>query len=256
MTARDALGLEWIAHQYAVSPDVLAVLLARLSDPEDRIERAGQRRQQADPERVSPSMVRYMAGRWERAGWAERRSIIGRSWIIPTAKGYREVGIEPRRTVDTPAGALVMEPWAPRARMLPHVHAVAVLRLALEPALGPGQRWISERVLRRELRDTHRDSGNARDFRHAFDGAIEGAEGERIGLDVELTLKSPAAFEDHALAEWPPEFTELHYYAPGPLVPILRARLDRMAAKGLAIHPRSAQALPDLSRLGITYMEG
>ena len=43
-----------------------------------------------------------------------------------------------------------MRAWSFVIPQLAHVHAVGVVRLALEPSIPEGGRWLSERELRRE----------------------------------------------------------------------------------------------------------
>jgi len=237
-TQRDAEALRWIAEQYTATDDTLAVLLGRLGRVED------QARRQAE-DRVTLATVRQAARRWVRAGWAERRRALERVWTVPTAAGYRLAGIEPKATPELPPETVVMEPWALRLRLLSHVHAVAVTRLWAESRMSPGQRWVSERELRREARAETRGTI----LRHIFDGAIEGADGARIGVDVELSLKSPAMFREAVERPMSPRFVRAMYVAPEGLVPTLLTRLDGLNPT----IPTSVHVLPDL---GIAYLEG
>jgi hypothetical protein len=159
---------------------------------------------------VSLRTAQQAARRWVRAGWAERRQALDHSWTVPTAAGYRLAGIEPKAGPELPRDAVVMEPWALRLRLLAHVHAVGVVRLWAEARMTPGQRWVSERELRREARQETRGTL----LRHIFDGAVEGADGERVGLDVELSLKSPVMFREAVERPMSPRFTRAMYVAP------------------------------------------
>jgi hypothetical protein len=60
----------------------------------------------------------------------------------PTAKALRLVGLEVRA-------------WSFVIPQLAHVHAVGIVRLALEPSIPAGGRWLSERELRREAGKSH-----------------------------------------------------------------------------------------------------
>jgi hypothetical protein len=73
-TARDLAALRFIGEQYAVRVDVAAVLLTRLSasGPQG----GGQ---------LSRRAVREQLGRWEQAGWAERRRRGKASWHLADA---------------------------------------------------------------------------------------------------------------------------------------------------------------------------
>jgi hypothetical protein len=235
-TQRDAEALRWVAEQYTVQDDTLAVLLARLAGVDPR-------RQATD--RVGLPTVRHATRRWVRAGWAERRRALEHVWTVPTAAGYRLAGIEPKASPELPADVLVMEPWALRLRLLAHVHAVAVTRLWAEARMTPGQRWVSERELRREARQETRGTI----LRHIFDGAVEGADGTRIGIDVELSLKSPAMFREAVERPVSPRFARALYVAPERLVSTLLTRLGGLDPTV----PTGVQVLPDL---GIAYLEG
>jgi hypothetical protein len=235
-TIRDGLTLRWVAEQYTATDDVLAVVLGRLGGPDPR---------RHDADRVSLPTVRQAARRWVRAGWAERRRALDHAWTVPTAAGYRLAGIEPKASPELPPETVVMEPWALRLRLLSHVHAVAVTRLWAETRMSPGQRWVSERELRREARTEARGTI----LRHIFDGAIEGADGARIGVDVELSLKSPAMFREAVERPMSPRFARAMYVAPERLVPTLLTRLDGLNPT----IPTGVHVLPDL---GIAYLEG
>jgi hypothetical protein len=108
-----------------------------------------------------------------------RPRLYGRSWVVPTAAGLAFAG-------------LPYLPWRPAYGRLAHVHAVSVVRLALEAA-APGVVWISERALERERRAQGASW-------HRADGAVEvPAPADRPGLqralhaiEVELTPKSRA----------------------------------------------------------------
>jgi hypothetical protein len=82
-TARDLTALRFVGEQYAVRADVAAVLFTRLSaiGPE----RGGQ---------LSRRAVREQLGRWEQAGWAERRRLLGHTWVSLTRTGLRLCGLE------------------------------------------------------------------------------------------------------------------------------------------------------------------
>jgi hypothetical protein len=240
-TYRDAAAIRWLAEMYTARDDVLAVLLARLGEQDPR-------RQEVD--RVGVPAVRRVVRRWVRGGYAERRRSLDRAWTLPTPAGYRLAGIEPKRIEDLPPDAVVMEPWHLRAHMLAHVHAVSVVRLFLEGQLAPGQRWVSERELRREDKARQKREHRERSTVHVPDGAIEGAEGERIAVEVELSLKGPVMFERAVRRRLPPGFQGARMFVTPRMVPILTARLDRMDLK--EEKRPSIEPLPDL---GIRYME-
>ena len=103
----------FIGEQYAVRDDVLAVLLGRLSP--------------AKPQAygmLGPRTLRQRLGRWQQAGWVERRRLLGHTWVLPTRTGLRLAGLQ-------------FDPWEPAESRLAHHHAVALVRLHREAA--PGQ---------------------------------------------------------------------------------------------------------------------
>ena len=70
-----------------------------------------------EPGRLGDRTVRQRVERWEAAGWAERRRMLGHTWVLPTRAGLRLAGLE-------------LDPWTPAVDRLAHHHAAAVVRLA------------------------------------------------------------------------------------------------------------------------------
>jgi hypothetical protein len=177
LTARDGAALAWIGEQYAVRADVAGVVLGRLEQPSPHVSRTSQPRRSSNA--LSVRTLRVQLDRWERAGLVLRERMYGRTWIMPTAAGLAFAG-------------LPYPPWRPAWSRLAHVHAVSVVRLALEaeyPDLR--ERWISERGLAWKRRQ---EDGSW----HLPDGAVEvdaPADRPRLGqallaVEVELTPKS------------------------------------------------------------------
>jgi hypothetical protein len=200
-TARDLIALRWITEQYTARLDVAAVVLGRLSPVGART-----------PGRLGPRTLRQRLERWEQAGWTIRRRLLGHTWIVPTTAGIRLTGLE-------------LDPWEPNAARLTHHHAVALVRLAREPA--PGQAgWICERELWRRR-------GKA--SWHLADGALPvpvptlwqaRGIGEAFEL-VEAELHEKA--RRHTLAAFktlPPATAQVTYYTP----PALHAALSAQVA--------------------------
>jgi hypothetical protein len=116
-TARDLAALRFVGEQYAARLDVLAVVLGRLSPAAPR---------SAGP--LGHRTVRQRVERWEAAGWAVRRRMLGYTWVLPTRAGLRLAGLD-------------FDPWTPALDRLAYHHTVAVVRLAREPI--PGQSgWV------------------------------------------------------------------------------------------------------------------
>ena len=144
-THRDVDVLVWVAEQYAVRVDTLGLLLGRRS-PETpqtihRWEYAPG--QSVELPALAESTVRYHLRRWLRAGWVRPQRALGRTWVVPTRRGLELAGTAYR-------------PWTLVPSQLNHLHAVAVVRLAIEAA-NPQAEWISERALTR-LRAQRRET--------------------------------------------------------------------------------------------------
>jgi hypothetical protein len=174
ITERDAAALLWLGQQYAARSDVLRVLLGRLSPGSPKV--TGQ---------LSEQTLRQILCRWEDRGLIARDRLLGFQWVAPTAKALRLVGLEVRG-------------WSFVIPQLAHVHAVGVVRLALEPSMPAGGRWLSERELRREAGKSHVPDAAVRLPDEPDLTAGSGLFGEdvdplpkRIAVEVELT--PPAA---------------------------------------------------------------
>jgi hypothetical protein len=136
-THRDVAALAWVAEQYAVRVDVLGLLLGRLSPEVPRTVHAWEYAtgQRAELPALAEATVRYHLRRWHRACWVSTQRALGRTWIVPTPKGLGLTGVDWR-------------PWSLVPSRLAHVHAVGLVRLAIETA-NPDAEWVSERELAR-----------------------------------------------------------------------------------------------------------
>ena len=144
-------SLRWVAEQGAVRVDVLAHVL--------------------DPTRPrSPAHARHVVRSWRVAGLVEHeRRLADRPGVLwATPAGRRRVGLPGR--ADRPALGL-----------LPHLHAVTLVRLGVERR--GGRDWRSERTLHRE-RPT-RDA-------HVADARFSTPDGVVTAVEVELTRKGAA----------------------------------------------------------------
>jgi len=200
VTARDAAALRFVGEQYAVRDDVLAVVLGRLSPGVPQA--AGL---------LGVRTLRQRLGRWEEAGWVERRRLLGHTWVLPTRAGLRLAGLD-------------YDPWEPAESRLAHHHATALVRLAREPVPGRGS-WVCERALWRRR-------GKA--SWHLADGALpapvppgwqaQGIEQAWELVEVELHQK-PRPRVLAALSTRPPHTARVTYYAPPGLLRPLGALL-------------------------------
>ena len=231
ITDRDVAALRWLGQQYAARSDVLRVLLGRLSPGSPRIE--GQ---------LAETTLRDVVARWEDRGLVERDRLLGHLWVAPTAKALRLVGLDVRA-------------WSFVIPQLTHVHAVGVVRLALEPSIPAGGRWLSERELRREAGKSHVPDGAVQlpDDPDTIAGA--GLYGEdvdplpkRVAVEVELTRKGAARLREAWTRPRHGRWTRTVYYAPPEVAGYLTAQLQRIRPR----HPIQVRPLPEVA--GTTYM--
>jgi hypothetical protein len=231
ITDRDVAALRWLGQQYAARADVLRILLGRLSPGSPRIE--GQ---------LAETTLRDVLDRWEDRGLIARDRLLGHLWVAPTPKALRLVGLDVRA-------------WSFVIPQLAHVHAVGIVRLALEPTIPAGGRWLSERELRRE---TGKSDGP--------DGAIQlpddpdpeaglGLYGEhvdplpkRVAFEVELTRKAAARLREAWTRPRHGRWTRTVYYAPPEVASYLAGQLARIRPR----HPIQVHPLPEVA--GTTYM--
>jgi hypothetical protein len=222
VTPRDLAALRFVGEQYAARLDVLAVVLGRLSPAAVR-----------DARRLGERTVRQRVERWEQAGWAVRRRMLGQTWVLPTRAGLRLAGLE-------------FDGWEPAATRLSHHHEVAVVRLARESIPGQGG-WVCERELWRRR-------GKAR--WHLADGALpmpvpSGWQG--IGeawelIEVELHQKARPRVVA-VLKTRPPHTARITYYVPAALHAVLTAQLASVVGE-LGGRPEvRVELLPDLADL-------
>jgi hypothetical protein len=231
ITARDVAALRWLGQQYAARSDVLRVLLGRLSPGSPRV--AGQ---------LGEATLRDMLDRWEDRGLVARDRLLGFLWVAPTPKALRLVGLDVR-------------PWSFVVPQLAHVHAVGVVRLALEPSIPPGGRWLSERELRREAGKSHVPDAAVQlpDAPEAAAGS--GLYGEdvdplpkRVAVEVELTRKGAARLREAWTRPRHGRWTRTVYYAPPEVAGYLTGQLARIRPR----HPIQVRPLPEVA--GVTYL--
>src|SRR4029453_14046260 len=158
---------------------------------------------------LSDATVRYHLRRWLQAGWVRPQRALGRTWIVPTPAGLDLAG----------SG---YPPWALAPSQRQHLHAVAVVRLAIEAA-NPEAEWVSERALTR-LRAQRRETW----WRPG--GGLVVAEGAGPGppplhtIEVELTPKHLAKLQQVFEHRYPGE-VQTTYFTPPAHQDGLRRRL-------------------------------
>jgi hypothetical protein len=200
-----------VAEQYAVRADVLGLLLGRLSPELPGTVHAWEYAtgQRAELPALAEATVRYHLRRWLRAGWVHPQRALGRTWIVPTPRGLALAGADYR-------------PWSLVPSRLAHVHAVALVRLAIEAA-NPDAEWVSERALAR-LRAQQRagwwlpDGGLV-----VADVAVNGGPPLHT-IEVELTPKHLAKLGQVFEARYPGE-VQTTYFTPPAHQDGLRRRL-------------------------------
>jgi hypothetical protein len=224
-TARDLAALRFVGEQYAARLDVLAVVLGRLSPAVVR-----------ETGRLGDRTVRQRVERWEAAGWAERRRLLGHTWVLATRVGLRLAGLE-------------LDPWTPAVDRLAHHHAAAAVRLHREPIPSQGG-WVCERELWRR---------RGRASWHMVDGALPApVPAGWVGIseawelvEVELTQKARPRVVA-ALKTRPPHTAAITYYVPATLLDALSALLAS-AVRELGGRPEvSVELLPQVP--GVTYL--
>jgi hypothetical protein len=223
-TARDLAALRFVGEQYAVRLDVVAVLLTRLSV--------------TGPERgslLSRRAVREQLGRWEQAGWAERRRLLGHTWVTLTRTGLRLCGLE-------------FEVWSPALDRLDHHHATAVVRLHRELVPGTGG-WVCERALwRRRGKAAWHLADAALPMPVPAGWAHQGISEAWELVEVELTQKARQRVVA-ALKTRPPHTAAVTYYVPAGLHAALAAQLAGVVRELGGRPPVTVERLPDLADL-------
>jgi hypothetical protein len=202
VTQRDVAILGWVGEMAAVREDLLPLLLARLAPEPATAE-------------LSTRTARGWVDRMTRAGYVTRHRILGRRWVVASRRGLRLVG-------------LVWEPWDPSAWALGHRHATAVVRLALE-AGQPGAVWTSERALRSQWAGT-------RARVRIPDGTLHLADGQQVGVEVELARKRPAARYGPVVRETIPDLAGVWWFTRPGDVAWLGQVLAEHGAAGHAVY--------------------
>jgi hypothetical protein len=231
ITDRDVAALRWLGQQYAARADVLRVLLGRLSPGSPRVEGL-----------IGEATLRDVVDRWEDRGLVARDRLLGHLWVAPTPKALRLVGLD-------------VQAWSFVIPQLAHVHAVGVVRLALEPSIPAGGRWLSERELRREAGKSHVPDGAVQ---LPDDPDLEAAAGlygedvdplpKRVAVEVELTRKGAARLREAWTRPRHGRWQRTVYYAPPEVAGYLAGQLARIRPR----HPIQVHPLPEVA--GTSYL--
>ena len=150
--------------------------------------------------------ARALRDRWKRAGWvgSGQLSIQAPSFVWLTGRGA--AGVESPFRI-----------WQPNHGLALHIEAVTDVRLLLEHELRLGG-WECERAVAQQFAN---DGGRRG---HLPDGVLH-MDGERIAIEVELTLKSRARLAA-IVEELSLDYDQVWYFAPERL----RAALAELAA--------------------------
>ena len=187
--------------------------------------------------RLGDRTVRQRVERWEAAGWAERRRMLGHTWVLPTRAGLRLAGLE-------------LDPWTPAVDRLAHHHAAAVVRLHREPVPGPGRLGVRAGAVA-PPRPGELAPGRRRPARARVPAGWQGIDQAWELVEVELTQKARPRVVA-ALKTRPPHTAAITYYVPAALHAPLSAQLASVVRE-LGGRPEVAvEPLPQVP--GVTYM--
>jgi hypothetical protein len=205
-------ALGWIAEQYAVRADLLGLLLGRLSPERPRMVHGWEYAtgQRAQLPALAEATVRYHLRRWHRARWVTVQRALGRTWIVPAPGGLALAGVDYR-------------PWGLVPSRLAHVHAVGLVRLAIEAA-NPQAEWVSERELGRLRAHTRASWWLPDGGLVVADAAVNGACPPLHTIEVELTPKHLAKLGQVFEGRYPGE-VQTTYFTPTAHIDGLRRRL-------------------------------
>jgi hypothetical protein len=160
---------------------------------------------------LSPSsaevMARRQAARLERLGYADRRPMLGQTWLSPTRRGMTAAGLPYRLWV------IEDHAWS-----LAHVEACARLRLQLERAY-PTATWESDRAIR------HRWWRSGARVRLADGGLYWSDDGSATGIELERHVKRPDRYRAAVLDTDPAWTAGVWWFCPAGQVELLTTRL-------------------------------
>jgi hypothetical protein len=139
--------------------------------------------------------------RWKRAGWvgSGQLSVQAPSFVWLTGRGA--AGVESPFRV-----------WQPNHGLALHIEAVTDVRLLLEHQLRLGK-WECERAVAQQFARDHGRRGHLPD-------AVLHKDGERIAIEVELTLKSRVRL-GAIVDELGRDYDRVWYFAPDRVAPAL-----------------------------------
>jgi hypothetical protein len=147
--------------------------------------------------------ARSLRDRWKKAGWVNsgQLSTLAPSFVWLTGRG---------------AAGSPFQAWQPNHTLALHIEAVTEVRILLERELRLGE-WECERAVAQRLAY---ERGNGRRRGHLPDAVLH-RDGERIAIEVELTLKNRGRLAEIA-KETSASYDRVWYFAKPKLLPVLR----------------------------------
>ena len=175
--------------------------------------------------------ARALRDRWKRAGWvgSGQLSVQAPSFVWLTGRGA--AGVESPFRV-----------WQPNHGLALHIAAVTDVRLLLDRELRLGA-WECERAVAQQLAKDRGRRGHLPD-------AVLHRDGERIAIEVELTLKSRMRL-GAIVDELSQDYEQVWYFAPARLGPALAELADAAPYGNVSVHlyPPHAAEVASLSTL-------
>lgn len=160
--------------------------------------------------------ARALRDRWKRAGWvgSGQLAVQAPSFVWLTGRGA--AGVESPFRV-----------WQPNHGLALHIEAVTEVRLLLEHEVRVGS-WECERAVAQQFARDRRRRG------HLPDGVLH-LDGERIAIEVELTLKSRARL-GAIVDELSQDYDQVWYFGPERLRPTLAELADAAPYGNVSVH--------------------
>jgi hypothetical protein len=226
VTERDVAAMRFIGEQYGVRDEALRMLLARLSPAPARLAPDAE---SGRPAQLSDRSTRAWVERMERDGYLSRRRLLGHTWVTPTVAGMGLAGLTFERWRFGSRREDDSDGWG-----LAHIHAVAMVRLQLQPD-PRDERWTSERAIFRKW------EGSGARVRRA-DGALTLSDGQVAGIEVELHRKKADRY-DGIVRDVDPDLDEVWWFTPAGDVGWLAGVLDQLPTQLRPVH--RVRALPE-----------
>jgi len=221
LTDRDFSTLAWIAEQYAICADHLAILLARHSEPKEY-----EPKQKVRGE-LTMQRTTEIIKRWEHIGLVERKvfNYGDPTWVWLTAQGLHLVSEQ----------LGLFRSHSPVAALINHYYWTNHARLYIEQQ-DPNLEWQSEREIKAGYEKLQ--SGGRRP--HTPDAIIINDKGQRIALEVELSTKTYSRLEKILLELATSDYQYIWYFTLGRAKEVARNAIHNMDAEyryKFSVHP-------------------